>query len=185
MGWLIVVGALLISPAAAQEEEAPSAEGMERSAQALELLAREAKIQFEQRRAEIELKAMEARIDLEREEHEVEMAERRAKAGHPAKTGKRPKDNGGAGIVLVWILVVNILLTIWVCKEDRADVVGADRAVNGYLRRRALRDCPPCRHEIATGRGIVISVAGGGRSRGSPRLAAGPRGECRLTQRGS
>ncbi len=124
LGWLIVVGALLISPAAAQEEEAPSAEGMERSAQALELLAREAKIQFEQRRAEIELKAMEARIDLEREEHEVEMAERRAKAGHPAKTGKRPKDNGGAGIVLVWILVVNILLTIWVCKDMREKKIG-------------------------------------------------------------
>ena len=118
LGWLIVVGALLISPAAAQEEDAPSAEGMERSAQALELLAREAKIQFEQRRAEIELKAMEARIDLEREEHEVEMAERRAKAG------RHRKDNGGAGIVLVWILVVNILLTIWVCKDMREKKIG-------------------------------------------------------------
>ena len=124
LGWLIVVGALLISPAAAQEEEAPSAEGMERSAQALELLAREAKIQFEQRRQEIELNAMEARMGFEREEHEAEMAERRAKAERRTKAGRHGKDNGGGALVLAWILVVHILLTIWVCKDMREKKIG-------------------------------------------------------------
>lgn len=124
LGWLIVVGALLVSPAPAQEDDAPSAERMEQHERGLELRAREAKMHFEQRRREIELKAMETRIDLEREEHEVEMAERRAKAERRTKAGWHGKDNGGGGLVLAWILVVHILLTIWVCKDMREKKIG-------------------------------------------------------------
>ena len=118
LGWLIVVGVLLVSPAAAQEDDAPSVEAMEQHERGLELRARAAKMQSEQRRREIELEAMEARIDFEREEHEVQMAERRAEAG------RRHEDDGGGGLVLAWILVVHILLTIWVCKDMREKKIG-------------------------------------------------------------
>ena len=113
LAWLVVGGVLLVSPASAQEEDAPSAEAMERHERGLELRSHEATMQLEQRRSEIELRAMEARLDFEREEHEVEMAERRAKAG------RHRKDGGAVLLVLAWILVVHILLTVWVCKDMR------------------------------------------------------------------
>ena len=112
LAWLVVVG-VLVSPASAQEEEATSAEAMERHERSLELRSREATMQFEQRRREFELRSIEARLDFEQEEHEVEMAKRRAKAG------RHRKDDGHVLLVLAWILVVHILLTVWVCKDMR------------------------------------------------------------------
>jgi len=56
----------------------------------------------------------ERREELERLEFEVQKAELEAEIDR-----RRDKDRDG-GVFLLWMLVVNILLTVWVCKDMRA-----------------------------------------------------------------
>ena len=65
----------------------------------------------------------ERREELERLEFEMQKAELEAEIHR--RRGK-DKDRDG-GVFLLWMLVVNILLTVWVCKDMRAQ--GISRAL--------------------------------------------------------
>lgn len=97
--WLILAGALLAPAAFGQDAEAPGSEEME---QRLAMREREAEVEFGIQRQELELKHMEARLDTER-------ADRTKRSRHSAKAH--------CGGLVLWLLVVNILLTIWVYKD--------------------------------------------------------------------
>jgi hypothetical protein len=61
--------------------------------------------------------AAEREEQLEQLEFEAQKAQLEAEIDR-----RRGKDKGG--VVLLWMLVVNILLTVWVCKDMRAQGIG-------------------------------------------------------------
>lgn len=105
---MVVLALMLVAAAgpAKGDEEAPTAAQLEQYEKGLAIKAREAELEHEQSLRELELE--ERRIEIDRE--------RRSFAG-------RHKDNGG-GVVLLLILVINILVTIWVCKDMREQKIG-------------------------------------------------------------
>ncbi|MGB2819375.1 MAG: hypothetical protein WBF17_00235 [Phycisphaerae bacterium] len=61
----------------------------------------------------------ERREQIEQLEFEAQKAELEAEIAH-----RRGKDKGGGGGVVLLCLVINILLTIWVCKDMREQGIG-------------------------------------------------------------
>jgi len=108
MAVLAVMFTAAVLPAAEPgrgDGNAPTPEQLEQYERGLVLRAREAELEHQQILRELELE--ERRI-------EIEHKRRSFSTGH--------KDGGGA--VLLFILVVNILVTVWVCKDMREQKIG-------------------------------------------------------------
>ena len=103
---LMVVAAPVLTSSAADTDDAPSAEEMKRHERYLGLKAREAELAHQQKMRELELEQRRAEIDCRRHGF----------AGHGKKKG--------GGCLLLVILVTNILLTVWVCKDMREQKIG-------------------------------------------------------------
>jgi len=95
---MLVVGALPAVASGQAEEEGLTAEKVEQEKMEMDLDARRAELEHEKAMGELEVEARRLEIDRER--------------------GHLPGRDGG-GVVLLWILVVHILLTVWVCKDMR------------------------------------------------------------------
>ena len=109
--WTVVLAALLVlsaAPAAAavNDNDAPTVDQMERHERHLGLKAREAELGHQQSMRELELE--ERRIEIER-----------------MRSGRRwgHRRHRGGPLLLV-IIVTNILLTVWVCKDMREQKIG-------------------------------------------------------------
>ena len=102
MLWTVVAAAMFVlssASAAAANNDTPTVEKMERQEKLLDLKTREAEFEHQQSIRELELE--ERRIEIER-----------------MQNGRRwaHKQHGG-GFLLLVIVVTNILLTVWVCKD--------------------------------------------------------------------
>ena len=107
--WIMALAAMFAATAAlggepGKGEEPPTVEQMEFHERALELKAREAELEHEQKLRELEIKEREAEI---------------ARNGDDM-AGK--KEGGGA--LLLIFLIVNILLTVWVFKDMKEQEIG-------------------------------------------------------------
>jgi len=110
----VVLSAVLVSVAAlagpavaaGDEDETPTMEDLELLERRLEMEARESELAHEAEMRELETE--ERRIELERMRHGGAWRQRR----------------DGGGVVLLLILVANILLTVWVCKDMREQEIG-------------------------------------------------------------
>ena len=100
---LLLVATVL--PAAEDGEKAPTLEQMALHKNALALQAHESELRHEEQLRELEL-----------EERRVEIQHRRRRLGG----GK----GGHGGGILLLLLAVNILVTVWVCKDMREQKIG-------------------------------------------------------------
>ena len=108
--WTVVLAALLVlsaAPAAAakNDKDAPSVEQMERHERLLGFKAREAELEHQQSMRELELE--QRRIEIER-----------------MRSGRRWRHKRHGGGFLLLIVVTNILLTVWVCRDMREQKIG-------------------------------------------------------------
>ena len=105
----MVLGAIgsaaLAGPEAGGQEKLPPKEQMEHMERAMELKAREAELVHEQKMRELDLAERQARVD-------------RGRRGHWA----HGKEKGGG--MLLFVVVVNVLVTVWVCKDMREQKIG-------------------------------------------------------------
>jgi len=91
--------------AAQEEEEIPYAEGIEHQMMDLELRQREDEAEFDCQERELELE--ERRLEIDR------------------MRGKGPgHQDGGHGFFILLVIITNILLTVWVCKDMREQKIG-------------------------------------------------------------
>ncbi len=108
----MVVAVVLVGMAAkvmAQEGEAPTADQMERMKAAMELEARKAELEQEQQMRQLDIDARRAEIEKQQQ---------------PSRPhGMGPQDGAHGGIMLL-IVITNILLTVWVCKDMREQKIG-------------------------------------------------------------
>ena len=109
MLWTVVLAAMFVlsvAPAAAAEKDKdiPTPEQMEQQERLWKFRARETEFVHEQRMRE---------MDLEKRQIEIEHMRR----------GPRDKHHDGGALVLL-IIVTNILLTVWVCKDMRERKIG-------------------------------------------------------------
>lgn len=111
MLWTVVLAAMFVlsaAPAAAadNDNDTPTVDQMERHERLLELKAREADLEHQQSMRELELE--ERRIEIER-----------------MRSGRRWRHKRHCGgLMLLVIVVTNILLTVWVCKDMREQKIG-------------------------------------------------------------
>lgn len=110
MLWTVVLAAMFVlsaAPAAAAEndKDIPTAEQMEQQERLWKFRDREAEFEHQQ------------------ETRKLELDERRAKIEHMRR---RPGDkhHGCGPLLLLVILLTNILLTVWVCKDMREQKIG-------------------------------------------------------------
>jgi len=90
--------------AAQEDEEAPFEEEIERQMMELELRQREDELEFD------------------RQERELELEQRRAEIDHIR--GHRPDHHDHGGFFLLFIIITNILLTVWVFKDMNEKKIG-------------------------------------------------------------
>jgi hypothetical protein len=102
---MLVATALPAAEPGKGDENAPTPEQLAQYERGLALKAREAELEHQQNLRALELEGR--RIEIERQ--------RRSFSTHR---------NGGRGAVLLLVLVINILVTIWVCKDMREQKIG-------------------------------------------------------------
>ena len=111
MLWTVMLAAMFVlsaAPAAAAEDDKdiPTTEQMEQRGRVLEFEGREAEFEHQQKMRDVEIDERRAKIELMR---------------------RGPGDrhhNGGCGLVVLVIILTNILLTVWVCKDMREQKIG-------------------------------------------------------------
>ena len=100
----MVLGAAARTAAAQEDEDLPFEEQIEHQMLKLELRQRESEVEFEQQM------------------HELELDERRAEIDHAH--GHPPDHHEHHGIFLLFIIITNILLTVWVFKDMNEKKIG-------------------------------------------------------------